>query len=85
MVAGVRGLEIKFLIAVQFEGVHLRPILKVLSGIMNTTRLVIQNKPALSPAGPRGKTDQKKEEMLATRRVSSEMTMREPYVLYQSP
>lgn len=84
-VAGFRGFRIRFLIVVQFEGVHLRPILKVLRGIMKMMRLVIQNRTPLSPAGPRGKTVQKKEEMLAGQRVSGDMFTGSSNIPYQSP
>lgn len=63
----------KILIVVQLEDVHLRPILKVLRGIIKTMRLVIQNRMALKPAGPKGKIAQNKEETLARDTVSGRL------------
>lgn len=73
IVAGVRGFVTKIFIVIQVEGVHRRPILKVLRGIMKIIRLVIQNRAARNPAGPRGNMAQKREEMLAGNMVNKRM------------
>lgn len=81
----VMGFATAVFIFIQFDGVHLVPILKVLRGIMNITRLVIQNRAAFRPAGPSGKKAQKKDEILAVRLVSDSLTEKLQHLLYQSP
>lgn len=80
IVAGTRGCLARAVIVIQLEGVHRRPILKVLRGIMKMIRLVIQNRAALKPAGPKGKRAQNKEETLAGGWISNGMeTVRSTY------
>lgn len=85
MVAGTKGLLSKVFIVIQLDGVHRRPILKVLRGIMNMMRLVIQNRAALNPAGPRGNIAQNSEETLSEKNGQQQDGHRSGNVLYQSP